>query len=164
MWKDLSPQTRRYSSDLLLYIESNHDALLTGLEKGIINIGEMNFDLVRRRTLLWWTDNEDTKRRAAKLFSDSGVTSRQEAIDKMKPALTLKGSTEHGANVFETICANCHVYGTRGKEVGPVLTEIARIWRGMMAFRPSPVSGFASRPARTNSLVRMRSRGRCPTT
>jgi putative heme-binding domain-containing protein len=126
MWNELSPQTRRYASDLLLYIELHHDALLTGLENGTINIGEMNFDLERRRTLLWWTDNEDTKRRAAKLFSDSGVTNRQEAIDKMKPALTLKGSTENGANVFETICANCHVYGTRGKEVGPALTEIAR--------------------------------------
>ncbi|WP_339704503.1 PVC-type heme-binding CxxCH protein [Algoriphagus aquimarinus] len=126
MWNELSPQTRRYASDLLLYIETHHDALLTGLENGTINIGEMNFDLERRRTLLWWTDNEDTKRRAEKLFTDSGVTNRQEAIDQMKPALALEGSVVNGGKVFESICANCHVYGTIGNEVGPVLTEIGR--------------------------------------
>lgn len=126
MWKDLSPQTRRYASDLLLYIESNHDALLTGLEKGIINIGEMNFDLERRRTLLWWTDNENTKTRAKRLFTDSGVSNRQAAMDKMKPALTLKGNNLNGEKVFSNTCASCHKYGSIGKEVGPVLTEISR--------------------------------------
>jgi putative membrane-bound dehydrogenase-like protein len=126
MWKDLSPQTRRYASDLLLYIESNHDALLTGLENGIINIGEMNFDLERRRTLLWWTDNENTKTRAKKLFSDSGVSNRQAAMDKMKPALTLKGNNVNGKKIFSNTCATCHKYGSIGQEVGPVLTEISR--------------------------------------
>jgi putative membrane-bound dehydrogenase-like protein len=126
IWNELSPQTRRYASDLLLYNESNHDALLTGLEQGTINIGEMNFDLERRRMLLWWTDNEKTKQRASVLFTDEGVTNRQEAIEKMKPALALNGSAEKGAKVFESICSNCHVYGSRGNDVGPVLTEINR--------------------------------------
>jgi len=126
IWKELSPQTRRYASDLLLYIESNHDALLTGLEQSTINIGEMNFDLERRRTLLWWTDNADTKRRARALFTDEGVTNRKEAIETMKPALALAGSSVNGKEVFESICSNCHVYGAIGKDVGPVLTEINR--------------------------------------
>lgn len=125
-WAGLGPQVRRWASDLLLYKEMYHDALLTGLEKGIINIGEMNFDLERRRQLLWWTDNENTKKRAEKLFSDSGVTTRKEALDKMKDALTLKGSSAKGATVFQSICSNCHVYGSVGQQVGPVLTEINR--------------------------------------
>lgn len=126
LWSELSPQTRRYASDLLLYIEVHHDALLTGLETGAINIGEMNFDLERRRQLLWWTDNENTKRRAEKLFSDSGVTNRQEAIDKMKPALSLTGSANEGIKVFDTVCSNCHQFGNKGVVVGPTLTEIGR--------------------------------------
>jgi putative heme-binding domain-containing protein len=44
----------------------------------------------------------------------------------MKPALTLTGSAERGAMVFESICSNCHVYGSKGNDVGPVLTEINR--------------------------------------
>lgn len=126
LWAELGPHTRRYASDLLLYIELHHDALLTGLENKTVNIGEMNFDLERRRTLLWWTDNKDTKRRAEALFSDAGITTRKEAIEKMKPALTQKGDVLNGAKVFETICSNCHIYGSVGKEVGPVLTEINR--------------------------------------
>jgi len=125
-WKELAPQIRRGASDLLIYKEMYHDALLTGLEKGIINIGEMNFDLERRRQLLWWTDNEDTKRRASVFFSDEGVTTRKEAMDKMKEALTLKGSPAKGADVFKSICSSCHKYGSVGLEVGPVLTEINR--------------------------------------
>lgn len=126
IWAELGPHIRKYAGDLLLDREIHHDALLTGLEKGQINIGEMNFDLERRRTLLWWTDNENTKRRAEKLFSDAAVVTRQAAIDKIKPALTLKGVAPKGAKVFETHCANCHRYGNKGKEVGPILTEIAR--------------------------------------
>jgi putative heme-binding domain-containing protein len=126
MWRDLSPQTRRYASDLLLYIEVHHDALLTGLENGTINIGEMNFDLERRRTLLWWTENVRTKQRAQKLFRDEGVNNRQDAINKMKPALSLNGVALNGAKVFESVCSNCHLHGNTGKEVGPVLTEIYR--------------------------------------
>jgi putative membrane-bound dehydrogenase-like protein len=126
LWAALGPHTRRYAGDLLLYIELHHDALLTGLEQHTINIGEMNFDLERRRTLLWWTDNEDTKRRAEALFSDAGITTRKEAIEKMKPALTLQGDLMNGAKVFENVCSNCHIYRSVGKDVGPVLTEINR--------------------------------------
>jgi putative heme-binding domain-containing protein len=125
-WVELGPQVRQQASDLLIYRKMYHDALLTGLEKGIINIGEMNFDLERRRQLLWWTDNEDTKRRAAAFFSDSGVTTRKEAMDKMKEALTLKGAAEKGSVVFQNMCSTCHRYGSVGQEVGPVLTEINR--------------------------------------
>jgi len=125
-WVELGPQLRQQASDLLIYRKMYHDALLTGLEKGVINIGEMNFDLERRRQLLWWTDNEETKRRASAFFSDSGVTTRKEALDKMKEALTLKGSSEKGTLVFKNMCSSCHKYGSLGQEVGPVLTEINR--------------------------------------
>jgi len=125
-WKDLGPQSRRTAGDILLYNEIHHDALLSGLEDGTINIGEMNFDLERRRTLLWWTDNQETKRRAEALFSDAGVVNRKDAIHKMKPALTLGGSPKNGSEVFTQNCAQCHTYGDAGSNVGPVLTEISR--------------------------------------
>lgn len=125
-WPDLGPQIRRYAGDVLLYKKVHHDALLTGLEKGVINIGEMNFDLERRRTLLRWTDDENTKRRAQALFTDAGVVNRKEAIDKMRPALALTGSVENGKKVYTNVCGHCHVYGSEGQNVGPVLTEINR--------------------------------------
>ncbi len=126
IWRELSPITRTKASDLLLYVDSNHDALLSALENGEINIGEMNFDLERRRTLLWWTDNKKTQERAAKLFSDAGVVNRSEVIKKMKPALDLVGNSKKGKEVFINICSSCHQYKNTGVLVGPVLTEISR--------------------------------------
>ena len=125
-WKDLGPEARRLASDLLIYKKVHHDALLTGLEKGTINVGEMNFDLERRRMLLWWTDDENTKRRAEAFFSDAGVMTRQKAIDKMSSALTLKGSSKQGAKIFQSMCSQCHIYGSQGEDVAPILTEINR--------------------------------------
>ena len=126
VWKDLGPQSRRTVSDILLYKPLHHDALLSGLEEGKINIGEMNFDLERRRTLLWWTDNEDTKRRAKALFSDAGVVNRKDIIHNLSSALTLNGDHANGGELFDMLCGQCHLYGNKGKDVGPILTEINR--------------------------------------
>ena len=126
MWKDLGPALRKGLSDLLIYNELHHGALLTGLESGQINIGEMNFDLERRRQLLWWTDNKETQRRAERLFTDSGVTTRKDAIASMAGALALSGDKVKGLKVFENLCSGCHRYGNTGVEVGPILTEINR--------------------------------------
>jgi len=125
-WADLGPQARRQASDILLYNEMHHDALLSGLEDDMINIGEMNFDLERRRTLLWWTDNDNTRSRAKALFSDTGVFNRKDVIDKMKDALALSGSADQGNELFISQCGQCHLYGTVGVDVGPVLTESNR--------------------------------------
>ncbi len=125
-WNELSPSSRRQASDILLYKELHHDALLSGLEGKQINIGEMNFDLERRRTLLWWTENENTKRRAEALFSDAGVVNRKDAIHNMKESLMLKGSVDKGSEVFDVLCGQCHLYKDQGYDVGPVLTEINR--------------------------------------
>ena len=126
MWSEMSPSTRRFASDLLLYVDIHHDALLGALETGKIQIGEMNFDLERRRMLIAWDDNPTIRKRASRLFSDEEIISRKEVIAKMKPALSLKGVPAEGEKVFQTICSNCHRYGSIGKEVGPVLTEINR--------------------------------------
>jgi putative membrane-bound dehydrogenase-like protein len=125
-WKTFGPHARKWASDLLIYREIHHDALLTGLENGVINIGEMNFDLERRRALLSWTDNPDTRRRASAFFTDEGVLTRKDAFQKMLPALTLTGNAERGADVFASVCSTCHQYGGRGQNVGPNLTEIGR--------------------------------------
>ena len=125
-WPELGPMSRKLAGDLLLFNEIHHDVLLTGLETGAINIGEMNFDLERRRTLLWWTDNLSTRKRAEKLFDDAGVVNRQEVIEAMAPALELRGNEDQGSQVFKELCAECHVFGSIGEQVGPVLSEISR--------------------------------------
>ena len=125
LWPKLGPNARKEATDILLYQSHNHDALLTAMENKLVNLGEFNLDLERRRTLLFWSD-EAIQKRAQALFSDAGVVNRSEAIEKMRPALTSRGNFESGKKVFETQCAQCHRYGNIGKDVGPVLTEVGR--------------------------------------
>jgi putative heme-binding domain-containing protein len=109
----------------LLYRAENHDLLLTALEKKEITLGELNFHLERLRTLLF-SDQENIRRRARALFSDAGVLTRKEAMDKMRPALALPGDPRKGGERYRELCAKCHRLGNEGEDIGPNLTEIFR--------------------------------------
>jgi putative heme-binding domain-containing protein len=125
LWPLLGPNTRKRATDILLYKSFNHHNLLTAMETGKVSLGEFNLDLERRRVLLFSND-QSVRNRAKLLFNDAGVVTRKAAIEKMRPALTLKGSADAGAKIFKVQCAQCHRYGNIGKEVGPVLTEVSR--------------------------------------
>ncbi|MGB5368884.1 MAG: PVC-type heme-binding CxxCH protein [Flavobacteriaceae bacterium] len=125
LWPILGPNSRKTATDILLYKSFNHGLLLTAMETGKVNLGEFNLDLERRRVLLF-SDDQSVRNRAKLLFNDAGVVTRKAAIEKMRPALTLKGSADAGAQIFNVQCAQCHRYGNMGKEVGPVLTEVSR--------------------------------------
>jgi putative membrane-bound dehydrogenase-like protein len=125
MWAELGPDVRSQASNILLYKQQYHDILLTALETKRLPIGQFNFDLERRRRLLW-DDNENTAKRAEKLFSDAGVVTRKAVLDKMRPALSLKGDVPRGHAVYQEICMKCHYIGSEGTDVGPNLTEIFR--------------------------------------
>ncbi|MEZ4829773.1 MAG: c-type cytochrome [Bacteroidia bacterium] len=125
IWSELGPETRKAAGDILLYQEDNHPVLLSALETGKVQMGEMNFHLERRRELLF-SEDESVRKRAKALFSDAGVFTRKEALDKMKPALSLKGNAVAGKLVFTQTCNPCHRHKGEGNEVGPELTEIYR--------------------------------------
>lgn len=124
-WATLGPATRRTASNVLLYRRHNQPMLLDALENGTIALGEMNFHLERRRTLLWSRD-EAIASRAEKLFSDAGVVTRQAALEEMRPALEMEGDQLWGVQTFQERCAQCHRMGEDGVDLGPNLTEVFR--------------------------------------
>ncbi|MDH3712088.1 MAG: c-type cytochrome, partial [Cyclobacteriaceae bacterium] len=123
LWPTLGPKARAIASDILLYDSHNHDQLLTAMENGKIQLGEMNLHLERRRELLF-SEKASIRQRAEALFSDAGVVKREEAIAQMQPALSLKGNAITGQDTFESLCASCHRLESQGKEVGPDLTDV----------------------------------------
>ena len=125
-WRELSPAVRRHARDILLYQESNQSILLDAMENGTLNVTEFNFDLERRRELLF-SDDERIAARAKALFTDAGVVTRKDALTSMEGALSLDGSATRGSIVFNEHCAQCHTHKSRGKNVGPDLTECARM-------------------------------------
>ncbi len=124
-WTNLGAEARKHASDILLHNTNYHQPLLTAMENGLVNLGELNLDLERRRMLLF-SDDIMVKKRAEALFSDAGVVKRQDAIEAMRPALMLLGQVAKGQEVYESLCSGCHRFGNIGHEVGPNLTEIQR--------------------------------------
>lgn len=124
-WATLGPAARRTASNVLLYRRHNQPMLLDALENETIALGEMNFHLERRRTLLWSRD-ESIASRAEKLFSDAGVVTRQAALEEMRPALEMEGDPMWGIQTFQERCAQCHRMGDDGVDLGPNLTEVFR--------------------------------------
>lgn len=124
-WANLGAEAKKHAGDILLHNTNYHKPLLTAMEKGLVNLGELNLDLERRRMLLF-ADDLTVKKRAEALFSDAGVVKRQDAIKAMRPALMMVGQVARGQEVYESLCSGCHRFGSIGHEVGPNLTEIQR--------------------------------------
>lgn len=125
VWPSLGPDVRKRAGDFLLYRRPNNGLLLDALEDGRLKLGELNLHLERRRYLLWANDKSIAER-AEKLFTDAGVVTRAQAIDKMRPAVKLAGNVERGRAVYQERCAECHRIGEEGFDVGPNLTDIFR--------------------------------------
>lgn len=125
IWPQLSREVRAVAGDDFIYDATNHEVLLTALENGDLQMGQLNLDLERRRELLR-SDRATVRDRARALFSDAGIVTRAEVITRMQPALNLEGRPEKGREHYETLCQTCHTIGNSGYAVGPDLTEIYR--------------------------------------
>ena len=124
-WPYLGPDARRDAGGYLIRGRGRHAALLDAIESGRIGLGEMNFDLERRRFLLRSPEPE-IRRRARALFDDAGVVTRADAIEAMRPALELDGDPGRGEALFLELCARCHRSGGAGSGPGPDLSGIGR--------------------------------------
>ena len=124
-WPYLGPDARRDAGSYLIRGRGRHAALLDALESGRIRLGEMNFDLERRRFLLRSPEPE-IRLRAQALFDDAGVVTRAEALEAMRPALGLDGDPARGEGLFLELCARCHRSAGFGGGPGPDLSGIGR--------------------------------------
>ena len=61
--------------------------------------------------------------RARSLFADDANNPRKDVIATYQEALTLKGNTKNGSQLFEKHCSVCHKIGEKGTEIGPNLVS-----------------------------------------
>jgi putative membrane-bound dehydrogenase-like protein len=123
-WPALAPSVRPAVLNFLLSRRSFHHALVTGIEKGDLKLGELNLDLEQRRTLLR-ESSDDIKTRAAKFIGDEEYSNRKAVLDEWLAKLPAEGNAAAGRPVFEQLCAQCHRAADLGKNVGPDLTSIS---------------------------------------
>src|SRR5690606_11945688 len=101
-----------------------HRPLLSAMEEGRLQLGELNLDLEHRRQLLRHAA-PDIRARAAKFVSDEEYSNRKAIVDEWLARLPENGDPARGRPLFERICAQCHRAGDLGHAVGPDLTGVA---------------------------------------
>ena len=119
---------RRYGAEvkalvleMLLRNRPFHELLITALETNDLTVGELNLDLEQRRRLLR-RSSDDIQARAAALFGDHEFSNRQTVVDQWLPEVIGRpGNSDRGADHFQRLCAQCHLFRGVGHPVGPDL-------------------------------------------
>ncbi len=123
-WPTLWPVVKERAIRFLVDRRENHDALLTSLESGRIQTGELNLDLEQRRRLLR-SPIPSVRARAEKFWKDEEYSNRKAAVEEWMAKLPTAGDAMRGAGIFGDLCARCHRLGNVGRQVGPDLAGSA---------------------------------------
>jgi putative heme-binding domain-containing protein len=76
-----------------------------------------------QRARLLKHDSKRIKQLAGQVFSATSAT-RQQVMERYRPALSLTGDPASGHQVFAAICAACHKRGSEGRDIGPDLLSV----------------------------------------
>ena len=120
-WASHSPTLRVQILDTLLSRDEWTGELLTALERAELPRAQID---ARRQQQLLSSKSESVRKRAEKIFSAGGTTSRQAALDQYAAARTLAGDETRGKQTFAKRCAACHRLDGVGHPVGPDLAAL----------------------------------------
>jgi putative heme-binding domain-containing protein len=120
-----TPSARSAALRLLLARLDTARALLDGIEKGAVRVGDLTAD--QKHSLVEFPDRR-LAARARRLLARGGAMpdpDRQKVVEQFRPLVRQTGDAERGKAVFKTHCAKCHTHGGEGGKVGPDLTGMA---------------------------------------
>ncbi len=120
-----SPSARAAGLRLLLGRPESTLALLDGLDKGQVQLGDLTLD---QKQALAAHPNRQIAARARRLLERGGglpSADRQKVIDQLLPLTKKTGDAALGKAVFTKHCATCHTHSGEGGKVGPDLTGMA---------------------------------------
>jgi putative membrane-bound dehydrogenase-like protein len=119
------PSVRLAAVRLLLSRPESTRALLDGLEKGQIQLGELALD---QKQALSVHPNPRIANRARRILDRGGALpnpDRQKVIDSLLSVTTKTGDATAGKAVFKKHCATCHMHSGEGNKIGPDLSGVA---------------------------------------
>ena len=123
-WDKRTPQMRDDILAVLLSRQERVGAVLDAIENNAIDASQLS--AVQRLQLLASADGE-TKRRAQQMLQGDAAEPVGGAGDKYAQTPALKGDPLRGAQVYQNLCAACHVFKGQGTHIGPNL-ETVRGW------------------------------------
>lgn len=117
-WSSLTPPIRDKVVDVLLKRPERTRGLLTGLEGGVVQRGDLS--LLQTVALRQHSD-PGLQQRAIKLIGSASDAKRDDVVRRFRPALELRGDSQRGKVLFQQRCQSCHRLGSDGFAVGPDL-------------------------------------------
>jgi putative heme-binding domain-containing protein len=121
-WKTVAPEARREIFSAVLSKPERIDALLSAIESGRIQPGEVE---AATRSAVLRRPEPAIRKRATALWGAETSGGRNEVIQRYRPALNLTGDLKSGQAVFERLCSACHRLNGVGTELGPNLALAA---------------------------------------
>ncbi|MEC8973009.1 MAG: hypothetical protein VX509_03760, partial [Verrucomicrobiota bacterium] len=118
-WGGYAPGLREAVTGVLLGRATNHPALMTALESGVVPLHALS---PSRRGVL--ERSKVVGARAKKRFAKQADGDRMKAYESLKPILKMRADAAAGAAIFTRACALCHTHGSDGYAVGPDLTGL----------------------------------------
>ncbi|MBM63358.1 MAG: hypothetical protein CL484_10460 [Acidobacteria bacterium] len=120
-WRSFGAEVKGIVLEMLLRNRPFHGLLVNALESGDLTTGELNLDFGQRRQLLR-RSTDDIQVRVSALFGDHEYSNRQTMVDEWLPEIIgRRGNATRGAEHFQALCAQCHLFGNTGHSVGPDL-------------------------------------------
>lgn len=118
-WSGLTPPAREAAVGVLTSRKEWLAPLLAAVEKQDIKPAELG---PAARAALQRFPDTALRERAGKLFAAGG--SRQEALSRYLPVLTMHGDGAKGREVYRAVCSTCHRKGDEGRDIGPNLATV----------------------------------------
>lgn len=120
-WKELSPELRRATVEILLRDRARVEALLTAVTDQRVKTSELSTE--QWQALLGHPDLPVRERATA--LRGQVSKDREAVIAQYREAAEAGGDIERGRAVFKKICSVCHKIGDEGHNVGPELASVA---------------------------------------
>ncbi|HEX4000391.1 MAG TPA: PVC-type heme-binding CxxCH protein [Pirellulales bacterium] len=124
-WNQLSQSGRTAAAAVLLSRPQWSAALVEGLEKDRVALGDLSLDQAQKLSQL---ADPALAERAKKVFARGGRlpnADRRKVVDQFMPQVDRHGDAAKGQAIFEQNCAKCHRHGNIGAKIAPDLTGIA---------------------------------------
>ena len=119
-WRSYGPPVRERVAQAMMRTRERAEALLSAVERG--DVPAPSIDAVSKIRLTQYPDPDIQKR--AKVLLKAEVSDRAEVVGDYQESLALAGNVEHGKQVFEDHCSQCHLrQGQRGR-IGPDLSGV----------------------------------------
>ncbi|MEK6258143.1 MAG: PVC-type heme-binding CxxCH protein [Planctomycetota bacterium] len=121
----LTPSMRPSAIRVLLSRADWSEALLDGLDKAVVQFGDLSLD---QKQSLSAHPNKRLADRAKRILSRGGGLpnpDRQKVLDELMPLTQQTADAVAGKEIFKKQCAKCHTHSGEGTKIGPDLTGMA---------------------------------------